>query len=444
MPFTQSSSQLIRCPSCKKPLRKRSTHCYACGSRVIPMNELVIRPSQLGSMPATPKAPKEGETSSRLVQSYTLGASNARDLAIPEAQHPNDTMGLQFTAFTSPVTEEPEELEDVARVPTRPQADGEHLGLWYYNTSGYAIESSVALSLMIPEVPTQPEFPNGRVTHHLSDIEEIDTQPTGREELTLSVPGITGHLSLPSVTGRFQGVEREPQARVVPVTPPLALDVIQHDEGEITLSSQETYIPQSDRQLSHFYTLNPLDQVRWWLLRPGRMEFLLWIVGTLLLIVVTCVIILLSAFTLTSRLEQPHHSLFGNAEPDSRTRPTRPEEPTPQIGATPPVQKKGNGTPQPTKAPTTDATAAPVEPGSANSSGTSGNSASTEGDAQSVSSPQSDPTVVPNPGSTPLTGPTPIPQPTTGPTPVPPVRQPSPTPATGKTNAGSLIPRPTP
>ena len=30
--------------------------------------------------------------------------------------------------------------------------------------------------------------------------------------------------------------------------------------------------------------LNPLDRLRWWLLKPGRIEFLLWLVGTVLLV----------------------------------------------------------------------------------------------------------------------------------------------------------------
>lgn len=45
-------------------------------------------------------------------------------------------------------------------------------------------------------------------------------------------------------------------------------------------------------------SLNPFDSVRWWLLRPGRIEFILWLGGTILLISVTCILLLVTAFSL--------------------------------------------------------------------------------------------------------------------------------------------------
>ncbi len=38
-------------------------------------------------------------------------------------------------------------------------------------------------------------------------------------------------------------------------------------------------------------SLNPVDRVRWWLLYPGRIEFLLWLHGTIILFVVTCLLL---------------------------------------------------------------------------------------------------------------------------------------------------------
>jgi hypothetical protein len=35
----------------------------------------------------------------------------------------------------------------------------------------------------------------------------------------------------------------------------------------------------------------PLDTLRWWLLYPGRMEFMMWISGALLLLCVTCTLL---------------------------------------------------------------------------------------------------------------------------------------------------------
>jgi hypothetical protein len=37
--------------------------------------------------------------------------------------------------------------------------------------------------------------------------------------------------------------------------------------------------------------------VRWWLLRPGHIEFILWLGGTVLLVAVTCVLLLVTAFS---------------------------------------------------------------------------------------------------------------------------------------------------
>jgi hypothetical protein len=43
---------------------------------------------------------------------------------------------------------------------------------------------------------------------------------------------------------------------------------------------------------------NPLDYMRWWLLYPGRLEFLFWLVGALLLGVVMCVVLVMTGLGL--------------------------------------------------------------------------------------------------------------------------------------------------
>src|SRR5204863_5569648 len=40
-----------------------------------------------------------------------------------------------------------------------------------------------------------------------------------------------------------------------------------------------------------------IDCVRWWLLRPGHIEFVLWLGGTVLLVAVTCVLLFVTAFS---------------------------------------------------------------------------------------------------------------------------------------------------
>ncbi len=44
-------------------------------------------------------------------------------------------------------------------------------------------------------------------------------------------------------------------------------------------------------------TFNLLDRLRWWLLHPGRFEFLLWLGGTILLMTVTCIFLLMLVFS---------------------------------------------------------------------------------------------------------------------------------------------------
>jgi hypothetical protein len=43
-------------------------------------------------------------------------------------------------------------------------------------------------------------------------------------------------------------------------------------------------------------SLYPIDHLRWWLLRPGHIEFILWLGGTVLLVAVTCVLLFVTAF----------------------------------------------------------------------------------------------------------------------------------------------------
>ena len=44
--------------------------------------------------------------------------------------------------------------------------------------------------------------------------------------------------------------------------------------------------------------LNPIENIRWWLLYPGRLEFLLWAGGTLLLLTITILLALITVMSL--------------------------------------------------------------------------------------------------------------------------------------------------
>jgi hypothetical protein len=54
----------------------------------------------------------------------------------------------------------------------------------------------------------------------------------------------------------------------------------------------------SDSGRRNLFILNPLERVRWWLLYPGRIEFLLLAGGTLLLLGITTMLVLVTALSM--------------------------------------------------------------------------------------------------------------------------------------------------
>ncbi len=64
------------------------------------------------------------------------------------------------------------------------------------------------------------------------------------------------------------------------------------------IGEQDTLPPDKHLQNSEGLILHPLDRVRWWLLYPGRIEFILWVGGTLLLLGVTFLLVLVTVLSL--------------------------------------------------------------------------------------------------------------------------------------------------
>ena len=74
-------------------------------------------------------------------------------------------------------------------------------------------------------------------------------------------------------------------------------------------------------------SFNFLDRLRWWLLHPGRFEFLLWIGGTILLMTVTCIFLLMMVFGLqlnTIGMNNRPTSSFQNSGSSSSGQPSFP------------------------------------------------------------------------------------------------------------------------
>lgn len=177
------------------------------------------------------------------------------------------------------ITEEPLN-GDVTRMPTAPTAPP--APLWQYESPDYEVESSVpSLSLIvsqaappapvhIDEIDTTPPPPSPATSERqklpviarrhgtLADIDQINTAPPA------------GEFSTPWTTG-----ENSPHAR------------------RIAERSRYTKTPLAPHDLSR----NPLERLRWWLLYPGRIEFLLWLGGTIVLVSVTCILLFITCLS---------------------------------------------------------------------------------------------------------------------------------------------------
>src|SRR5579875_544656 len=190
-------------------------------------------------------------------------------------------------------------------------------GGWQHSSPSYEAASSLSsLSLIIAETPTAPPRTNrqqARSTRRLGHIDEIDTMPppvqaplpetsTPANSLSLrldeseapelaSTPSET-HAPVPideidTAPGIQQEVFRGSQpsqsrSRELPI------DGSSWSASSNVKTSLASHPPRRRREL-HF---NLVDRVRWWLLRPGRIEFLLWVIGSLLLFGITLLLLL--------------------------------------------------------------------------------------------------------------------------------------------------------
>lgn len=188
-----------------------------------------------------------------------------------------------------------QEDNDVTRTPTLPQPT-----MWQYETPEYEAESSLSsLSLVIADVPTTP--PAHQTERELDKIDMLpgNIQRGGVAPLNTPMPfgqleaispgAVTVAASILPVGRTANGNERSfvtvEEDSLTSWTAgrgahsPLARRIVGHP-----------HVPMS-RSASSLWTsiFSPLDHLRWWLLFPGRLEFLLWFSGAILLMSVTCI-----------------------------------------------------------------------------------------------------------------------------------------------------------
>lgn len=199
---------------------------------------------------------------------------------------------------------------DVTRVPTIPQTSRSHVSR--HESPSFEAESSLS-SLTLIESETQPQLRS-------PSIDELHTLPP--RKLWPSEPGNTVRQQYPHNTPN----------PVDQVSPALL--------GETAITRAVDRSPQDEHTLNSFHrwrgagmgrrrgTMAPLEGVRWWLLYPGRIEFLLWVAGALVLIAFTILLLPLTFL-----------SFFGFHEGQGSS----PHSPLPRAASSPATTSCGTG-----------------------------------------------------------------------------------------------------
>jgi hypothetical protein len=182
-------------------------------------------------------------------------------------------------------------VHDVAGVPTTP-----HPTLWQYTSTHYDAESSLSsLSLVASDSVTRSRPARAR------DIEKMDTQPPSKrrrsiEEIDTRPPRKQMWLE--------QGYDAVPTVIMpkVPLSHPEEFSRQQEQAswtaGRGANSRYARRIGEPERKRGRARSgLPPFDSLRWWLLYPGRIEFLVLIIGALLLICLSVLLLPLTFFS---------------------------------------------------------------------------------------------------------------------------------------------------
>jgi len=167
--------------------------------------------------------------------------------------------------------------------------------IWQYESPDFEAAASLpVLSLFVPEAPTQPQPPVApRLTRRLPAVDEIDTVPPPARPSLALVPA-------PEARGVFARPAQESTSRTLVERMPAAQpEAASWTAGQGSNSSYARLIAGPARRRG-LRLVNPLDNLRWWLLRPGHIESLLWLCGTALLVLVTCALLFAFAFSFQS------------------------------------------------------------------------------------------------------------------------------------------------
>ncbi|MBA2288041.1 MAG: hypothetical protein H0W02_21410 [Ktedonobacteraceae bacterium] len=279
-----------QCPLCSKPLKKGVNACYFCGFSVSEalQGHAPARAMVVDTLSAEPQAPQPTAKPKRQPNPVTP--------IPPRASAYPGTVRQRYPHYLSTAEEDSGGHSSTAtgheRPPAQSAARGQQRGgnaeqtprasaapIWQHESSQYEVASSLSsLSLVVSELPTRPESPaTPRTTRRLSHVDEIDTVPPER---TVGAPAL-------------------PPRALVPATPKAMVPdpASWTAGGAVTSTYAQRLIERTRPRKQRTWSLNPFDRLRWWLLAPGRLEFTLWIGGTILLISVTCLLLLATALS---------------------------------------------------------------------------------------------------------------------------------------------------
>ncbi len=183
------------------------------------------------------------------------------------------------------------QVDAIAGIPTTP-----HPTLWQYTSTHYDAESSLPTLSLVPSTPGTPSRPA-----RASNIDRIVTQPPPRrsrhiDEIDTRPPRKQMWLEIDYEAASTAMLPRTPVARPEEFSRQQRL--VSWTAGRGANSRYARRIVEPERKRGRGSSgLHPFDSLRWWLLYPGRIEFLLWVTGALGLILLSALLLPLTFFS---------------------------------------------------------------------------------------------------------------------------------------------------
>lgn len=369
---TSSQHSIVKCPSCgySGPYVRRQQH-------LSPTAEQQLPPSQGG-----PTVWIDPAVSALFVDGQAGRVEYAQNMVQPRSQHrPKKPQTMSSPLNKGPVTPIPPRAsaqrpnnikvrpkypgtqahhhqqlnDDITRMPTFPPPT-----MWQYESPEFEVESSLSTLSLIVDAPTHPgpSFSPKRTDRlpyleeidilpapqvAMSDIDKLATNPPRRKSNQVDIDEIDTLTPPPGgqSSRSLVSVNAPPPLALAPVSPrnPSTNSVASYrDQGKLALTNEITdpiswtagsasgssYArriierPKGPRRKQSLY---PVDRLRWWLLHPGRIEFILWLGGTILLLSVTVLLLFVMAVSLfrvgpgTQRGSLPPLPGSGNSSP---------------------------------------------------------------------------------------------------------------------------------